>query len=79
MSCEIEAIGDKCLVETEYGSIEGILLNNPNSNGKFCAYRGIPYAKDPSGKLRFKVCFLIFHISYFIFPILILYLFKYLC
>lgn len=55
MGSKTEAAGDECLVKTQYGSIRGALLTNPQSNRTFCAYRGIPYAKSPTGSLRFKV------------------------
>lgn len=41
------------LVETEYGTLNGIISDN---NGeKYIAFKGIPYAKPPIGNLRFKV------------------------
>lgn len=41
------------LVQVEQGELRGIICEN--SEGKYLAFKGIPYAKPPIGKLRFKV------------------------
>lgn len=41
------------LVQTEQGELRGVVCEN--NEGKYLAFKGIPYAKPPIGKLRFKV------------------------
>lgn len=43
------------VIETTSGFICGNVLQTPLSDTQFHAYRGIPYAEAPIGKLRFKV------------------------
>lgn len=40
-------------VQIEQGKLRGVLCEN--DEGKYLAFKGIPYAKSPVGKLRFKV------------------------
>lgn len=41
------------LVQIEQGKLRGVVCEN--NEGKYLAFKGIPYAKPPVGKLRFKV------------------------
>lgn len=41
------------LVQIEQGELRGVVCKN--NEGKYIAFKGIPYAKPPVGKLRFKV------------------------
>lgn len=41
------------IVNTEHGALRGRVCDN--GVGKYLAFKGIPYAKPPLGKLRFKV------------------------
>lgn len=43
------------VVQTEYGKVRGITDYTMYDNRTFYSFRGIPYAKPPVGKLRFKV------------------------
>lgn len=42
-------------VETKLGQIRGIRKTSLLNNIDFYAFRGVPYAKSPTGELRFKV------------------------
>ncbi|XP_014614861.1 PREDICTED: juvenile hormone esterase-like isoform X2 [Polistes canadensis] len=42
------------VLSLEQGLIKGVIEENINSKEEYFAYRGIPYAKPPIGKLRFK-------------------------
>lgn len=42
-------------VETDKGSVRGIQRETLVHKRKFYSFKGIPYAKPPVGKLRFKV------------------------
>lgn len=46
-------------VKTIYGKIRGSVEKNCEGID-FYAFKGIPYAKPPIGKLRFKVCQIFF-------------------
>lgn len=48
---------DTVLVKTQYGILRGYLNYTLYENRTFYSFRGIPYAKPPLGKLRFKVNF----------------------
>lgn len=41
-------------VQTKYGPVKGVLLRS-RIGRSFYGFKGIPYAKPPIGKLRFKV------------------------
>lgn len=45
-------------VETKLGHIRGIRKTSILNNIDFYAFKGIPYAKSPTGELRFKVTLL---------------------
>lgn len=40
-------------VRVEQGELGGVVCEN--AEGKYVAFKGIPYAKAPVGELRFKV------------------------
>lgn len=40
-------------VQIEQGKLRGVVCEN--NEGKYLAFKGIPYAKPPIGRLRFKV------------------------
>lgn len=42
------------LRETKYGKIKGLILKSRDGRS-YHSYTGIPYAKPPIGRLRFKV------------------------
>lgn len=48
---------DEALVTTFYGRIQGRYLKMIYSQKPYYAFQGIPYAKPPLGKLRFKVTY----------------------
>lgn len=41
------------VVKVEQGMMKGVLCDN--GEGTYFAFKGIPYAKPPLGRLRFKV------------------------
>lgn len=43
-------------VETDYGAIRGRVEKSLIHQKKYYSFKGIPYAKEPTGELRFKVC-----------------------
>lgn len=43
------------VVDTEFGQVRGYQQFTIFENKTFYSFRGIPYAKPPSGELRFKV------------------------
>jgi hypothetical protein len=43
------------IVQIHEGAIRGTTLTSVRSNRTFFAFMGIPYAKPPTGDLRFKV------------------------
>lgn len=43
------------IVETNNGKIRGILKTTLIKNIDYYSFKGIPYAKSPTGRLRFKV------------------------
>lgn len=43
------------LVETKFGGIRGVRKTSLLKNIPFYSFKGIPYAKSPTGDLRFKV------------------------
>lgn len=46
---------DPLIVSTTTGKIKGYQLKTFFSNTPYISYRGIPYAEEPIGELRFKV------------------------
>lgn len=48
--------GSFVLVETPIGPIRGKTLTTLLAGKSYNAFKGIPYAEPPVGKLRFKVC-----------------------
>lgn len=46
---------DSLIVKTGSGRVQGLVLTTLLNNEKYYAFRGIPYAKPPIAKLRFKV------------------------
>lgn len=50
------------VVQTKSGSVRGIRQTTFLKKVDFYSFRGIPYAKPPTGELRFKVC--IFTMAY---------------
>lgn len=44
-----------CFVETALGAVHGVQLATIFEDQSFCAFRGIPYAKAPTGSRRFRV------------------------
>lgn len=43
------------VVETKFGAVRGILEQTLIAKKYFYSFKGIPYAKSPTGQLRFKV------------------------
>lgn len=54
MAARWAAAEDVPLVDTEHGRISGIVERSMEGQ-QFYSFYGIPYAKPPLGKLRFKV------------------------
>lgn len=52
-----EASDEQCLTQSPMGAILGAHLYTLFKNQRYCAYRGIRFAKAPIGDLRFKVNF----------------------
>lgn len=48
------------IATTEYGEVQGILKTTLLNDVDYYAFKGIPYAESPVGKLRFKVSNLFF-------------------
>lgn len=53
-----EASDEQCLTQSPMGAILGAHLYTLFKNQRYCAYRGIRFAKAPIDDLRFKVIFL---------------------
>lgn len=45
------------IVKTKFGEVRGIRKTSLLKKAAFYSFKGIPYAKSPTGKLRFKVSF----------------------
>lgn len=45
------------LIETQNGKVRGVRKTSLFKNIDYYSFKGIPYAKSPIGKLRFKVSF----------------------
>lgn len=52
-----EAVRTRRTVETKSGSIRGVLQTSLLKGVDYYAFKGIPYAKAPTGDLRFRVSF----------------------
>lgn len=58
---------DYKIVDTSYGQIRGARKTTLIKNIDFYSFKGIPYAKSPTGDLRFKVSvFFSFFVSLFV-------------
>lgn len=51
---------NKPTVKVQQGRMQGIRIKNVDGSSYYYAFRGIPYAKPPVGKLRFKVFYFFF-------------------
>lgn len=45
------------IIETNDGKVRGLRKTTLIKGVEYYSFRGIPYAKCPTGELRFKVCF----------------------
>ncbi len=50
-----QVVGDEVVVKTEKGSIKGASKDIDSGKNSFYEFKGIPYAKAPTGPLRFTV------------------------
>lgn len=57
ISAEPEAVRTRRIVETKSGSIRGVLQTSLLKGVDYYGFKGIPYAKAPTGDLRFRVSF----------------------
>lgn len=61
VSCENESADNDVvatpLVQTNNGAVRGKILHTLRHKVAYNSFKGIPYAKVPTGKLRFKVSF----------------------
>lgn len=55
VNTNVSALDDYRVVDTKYGKIRGLRRRTLLDNTDFYSFKGIHYAKNPIGELRFKV------------------------
>lgn len=56
--CIVNACSKHKVIETNNGKVRGVRKTTLIQKLDFYSFKGIPYAKSPTGELRFKVKFL---------------------